>query len=257
MKKLIFGIYFIMLGLFVFAQTADEIMEKTKQKISFKSMGTRSKIEIQKGGKTLTALLIDQYSSKDSNGLQRTLIEFKEPANAKGIRFLITEQKNGSVSQRGYLPKLGKVQRFSAETQGNESFMGTDFSFNDISFLNRDSKLDTYKILREEELHGKICYVIEASPKDKKYIYSKTILWVEKTDNVLFKAEFYGTDSVLKKVMEFLNYKAVSGINTPHITKLTTVNLNTSTIIHLEKIQYGMTIPEGVFTTKYLETGKR
>lgn len=39
-------------------------------------------------------------------------------------------------------------------------------------------------------------------------------------------------------------------------TKLSTVATNTSTIIELQKVDYGMKIPEKVFTTKYLETGR-
>lgn len=258
MKKTIFSILLIT-GCWVwgFAQNAEEIVAKTRAKTSVNSVGTRSRIEIQKSGKALSALLIDQYSAKDKSGLQRTLIEFKEPANAKGIRFLMLEQKNGSMDQRIYLPKLGKVQRVSAESQGDEAFMGTDFSYNDISFLDRDVKLDSYRIIREENYNEKNCYVIEAVPKDKNYAYSKTVLWIEKDSNIFFKGEFYGKDGNLKKIMELSNYKTSGGIITPYTTKLTTVKPDTATIINLEKIQYGMNIPDGVFTTKYLETGKR
>ena len=112
-------------------------------------------------------------------------------------------------------------------------------------------------MLREENYDGKACYVIEALPKDKNYTYSKMILWIEKTGNLFLKGEFYSKDGTLKKVMELSNYKNVNGITTPHTTKLTTVKSDTATIINLEKIQYGMNIPDGVFTNKYLETGKR
>ena len=44
---------------------------------------------------------------------------------------------------------------------------------------------------------------------------------------------------------------------TAHKTKLSTVKTNTSTIITIKKIEYGMKIPEYVFTQKYLETGKK
>ncbi len=258
MKKMIVSVLLVMGGcVFCFAQTAEEIIAKTRTKTSVNSVGTRSKIEIQKSGKILSVLLIDQYSSKDKNGLQRTLIEFKEPAVAKGIRFLTIEQKNGTADQRIYLPKLGKVQRIAAESSGDEAFMGTDFSYNDVSFLDRDTALDTYQMLREENYDGKACYVIEALPKDKNYTYSKMILWIEKTGNLFLKGEFYSKDGTLKKVMELSNYKNVNGITTPHTTKLTTVKSDTATIINLEKIQYGMNIPDGVFTNKYLETGKR
>lgn len=244
------------LGSFLFAETAEEIINKARTKSSVNSVATRSKMEIQKGGTTINILVIDQFSSKDAKGLQRTFIGFREPANVKGTRFLMLEKAGGAMDQRIFLPAAGKVRRIAAESAGNESFMGTDFSYNDVSFMERKTSLDTYTILRKEELDGKTCFVIEAVPKDKKYSYSKVIMWIEKENNILLKAEFYDSKDRIEKFMELSDYKDVAGILTPHTTKLSTVKVNTSTIIHIEKIQYGTKIPEKVFTQKYLETGK-
>lgn len=241
---------------FVFSQNAEEIVREAKTQMNIDSVGTRAKMQIQNAGKTITVLVIDQYSSKDKNGLQRTLIEFKEPANARGTRFLMLEQKNGKTDQRIFLPALGKVRRIAAESESEESFMGTDFSYSDISFITRDSGLDTFKILKEEELDGKKCYLIEAVSKDENYVYSKTLLWVEKENKRFWKAEFYNKKGILVKIIELSGYKNIQNVMTPTVTKLTTVAANTSTVIELEKVKYNMNIPERVFTSRYLETGK-
>lgn len=257
MKKII-SIIMLAAGLecLLFAETAEEIVSKARTKASVNSVATRSKMEIQKDGMTINILVIDQFSSKDSNGLQRTFIGFREPANAKGTRFLMLEKAGGTMDQRIFLPAAGKVRRIAAESAGSESFMGTDFSYNDVSFMERKTSLDTYTILREEDLDGKACFVIEAVPKDKKYSYSKVIMWIEKENNIFLKGEFYDSKDRLEKLMELSDYKNVSGILTPYTTKLSSVKVNTSTVIHIEKIQYGINIPEKVFTQKYLETGK-
>ena len=240
----------------VFSLDAKDIVKKAKTQVDLSSMGTRAKMQIQKDGKTLNILVIDQYSSRDKNGLQRTLIEFKEPAVAKGIRFLMQEKKDGSMDQRIYLPNLKKVNRIAAESDGSESFMGTDFSYNDVSFMTRDAEQDVFSILREEEIEGKSCYVIEGRPKDAGYTYSKTFLFITKKDSLILKVEFYNKEEKLVKVLELSSYKKVQGVNTPMQTKLSTVATGTATIIELQKVNYGMKIPEKVFTTKYLETGK-
>lgn len=257
MKKIILLIWCVIFtSSFVSADTAAEIVLRTRTKSGVDSVGTRSKLEIQNAGTTINVLIIDQYSSKDKDGLQRTLIDFKEPANARGTRFLMLERKGGSMDQRIFLPNLGKTRRIAAESEGNESFMGTDFSYNDISFLDRDTGLDTFSIVKEEVYNGKSCYVIEAVPKDKNYSYSKTIMWIEKEADIFHKGEFYDKNFKLEKIIELSNYKAVNGIMTPHTTKLSTLKTNTSTVITIQKIQYGMNIPDKVFTVKYLETGK-
>ena len=239
-----------------FTQDAKEIVKKAKTQVDLSSLGTRAKMYLQKDGKTLNILVIDQYSSKDAKGLTRTLIEFKEPAVAKGIRFLMQAKKDGSMDQRIYLPSLKKVKRIVAESNGDESFMGTDFSYNDVSFMTRDVEHDNFSLIEEKMVDNKACYVIESKPKEKEDTYAKTILFIVKNDNTLIKVEFYNKDNVLLKTLELSSFKKIQGVNTPMQTKLTTLATGTSTVIELQKVSYEMKIPEKVFTIKYLETGK-
>ena len=145
-------------------ESAESIMKGAPSKITIETIGTRAKMEIQRNGTTMAELLVDQYSIQKEND-HRTFLEIKAPANVKGTRFLMVA-KDGGTDQRIYLPSLGKVRRITGESEGTESFLGTDFSYNDMSYLQRDSSLDTYKILREEEYGGTLCYVIEGVPKD-------------------------------------------------------------------------------------------
>ena len=164
--------------------------------------------------------------------------------------------KDGITDQRIYLPSLGKVRRITGESEGTESFLGTDFSYNDMSYLQRDSSLDTYKILREEEYGGTLCYVIEGVPKNAKSEYSKTNTWVEKDSKHLVKIAFYDRKNVLVKIMEMSNYEVTQGVDTPRITKMTTLATNTATTINIIKMQYNMNIPDKIFTSRYLEQGR-
>ena len=256
MKKNIFLCLMVLCPILLFSQNAKEIVKKAKTQVDLSSLGTRAKMQIQKDGKTLNILLIDQYSSKDKNGFQRTMIEFKEPAIAKGTRFLMQEKKDGTMDQRIFLPSLKKVRRIATENDGSESFMGTDFSYNDVSFMTRDADRDDFVLLEEQTIEGKECYAIEGKPKDVGYSYNKTVLFISKQDNMILKVEFYNKENVLVKILELSNYKKIQNVLTPMQTKISTLATNTSTIIELQKVSYGMRIPEKVFTTKYLETGR-
>ena len=233
-------------------ETAESIMKGAPSKITIETIGTRAKMEIQRNNTTMAELLVDQYSVQKEND-HRTFLEIKSPANVKGTRFLMIA-KDGITDQRIYLPSLGKVRRITGE--GTESFLGTDFSYNDISYLQRDSSLDTYTLLREEEYRGTLCYVIEGVPKDTKSEYSKTNVWVEKDTKHLVKIAFYDRKNVLVKIMEMSNYEATQGVDTPRITKMTTLATNTATTINIIKMQYNMNIPDKIFTPRYLEQGR-
>ena len=74
-------------------------------------------------------LLID-----DSNNLARkTYLRFNTPRDVKDVRILTIEHENidDDDDRWLYLPAMKKVRRISASNKG-ESFMGTDFSYEDF-----------------------------------------------------------------------------------------------------------------------------
>ncbi len=257
MKKIVLIVFSFMFVFGVsFAQTPEEIIQSVRGQTTINNIGAEAEITIQRAGKTMEVIKMIQYTSKDASGLQRTMIILKAPAKYKNTRFLMRELKNGVTDQRVFFPALGKTTRIVAESSGNEAFLGTDFSYNDMAFMERDPSLDSYRMLPEETYKGKKCYVIEALPKNKAFFYAKTIIKVEKSKKLLMTAEFFDKSGKKVKQIELLNYKEIDGVNTPYDVKMTTFATNTASIISMKKIKFGLEIPEKIFTTKYLETGK-
>jgi hypothetical protein len=236
------------------AANADSIMNSVRNRIKSDTMSSRSRMVITAKDGSTTERVIDQYSKDGPNGA-RTMIVFQSPASVKGSRFLTMDTASGGSDRWIFLPSLGKIRRIAA-SESSGSFMGTDFSYDDISLIGRKADLDTHTILREETLNGNLCYVIQSVPKDSSYQYSKSISWVEKTRYLSYKAEMYNRRGDLIKVMEMSDYKDVQGRLTPMQTKISTVGAGTSTTIYMDIIKYDDQIPEAVFTTAYLETGK-
>jgi hypothetical protein len=207
-----------------------------------------------KDGST-TERILDQYSKDGPKG-SRTMIVFQQPTTVAGTRFL-TMENYGADDRWIFLPELGKVRRVAA-SEGGGSFMGTDFSYDDISSMSRGVELDTHTLLREENFGGNACYVIQSVPKSSSYQYSKMIQWVIKDSKIIAKIELYdkkNTSSPVKTV-EMSGIKEVQGRSTVTTTKITTHAAGTSTTINMEIVKYDENIPEGVFTTQYLETGR-
>jgi len=238
----------------VWAQDAASIMSAARNRIQKETMSTRSRMVITAKNGATTERLIDQYSKDGPNGA-RTVIVFQRPANVAGTRFLTMDNASGNTDQWIFLPSLGRVRRISASESGG-SFMGTDFSYDDISSAERDVSLDTYTLLREETINGNLCHVIQSVPKDSSYQYSKTITWIDKSNFLMYKAEMYNRREELVKLMEMTGFKDVQGRITPMQTMVSTVAAGTSTTVYMEIVKYDDPIPESVFTTAYLETGR-
>ena len=267
MKVIIVALVFALAGSLGHAQEASRpadasrptdalsIVESSRNRIKADTVSTRIKMILTAKNGTETERVMDQYSKKDSRLNNRMIIVFQDPASVRGTRFLTIENPGKDNDQWIYLPSLGKVRRIAA-SEGSGSFVGTDFSYDDISSADRKADLDTHKILREEKFRDKDCYVIESNPKDTNYQYSKMIQWIDKNSFVTYKIELYDKRGTHVKLLEILELREVQGRLAAIVTKMSTLAAGTSTSLNVGMLKYDDPIPEGVFTTNYLETGR-
>jgi outer membrane lipoprotein-sorting protein len=253
-NKIIFFTLLTGAVLALYAQDAEEIVRSSRDRIKADTVSTRSRMVIQAKAGSVSERMIDQYSKDGPKG-KRTVIVFQKPETVAGTRFLTMENSGGADDRWIFLPGPGKVRRVAA-SEGSGSFVGTDFSYDDISSASRGAALDTHTLLREEALDGSACYVIQSVPKDSSYQYSKMIQWITKDTKIIMKIELYDKKNTLVKVAEMSGLKEVQGRLTATVTKMTTLAAGTSTTIFMDIIKYDDPIPEAVFTTAYLETGR-
>ncbi|MDR0597402.1 MAG: outer membrane lipoprotein-sorting protein [Treponema sp.] len=255
MKKFCVFVALIVIAALARAQDGADIIRAARDRIRSDTMSSRSRMVITAKNGSLSERVIDQYSKDGDGGRSRSVIVFQSPATVRGTRFLTIDNPSGSSDQWIFLPGIGKVRRIAASESGG-SFMGTDFSYDDMSVMDRDPELDDHSILREEELEGAPCYVVQSLPRDKNFSYSKSISWIDKAVYRVYRREMYNRRGALEKTMEMSGYRDVQGRDTPMETKVSTPAAGTFTTIYMDIVKYDDPIPEGVFTTAYLETGR-
>jgi outer membrane lipoprotein-sorting protein len=255
MKKIAFLVSGLVLAASLNAQDAASIVHDSRHRIDTDTVSTRARMVISAKSGTTTERVVDQYGKDDAQGKTRAVIVFQSPASVKGTRFLVLEKATGDDDQWIFLPSLGKVRRI-ASSEGSSSFMGTDMSYDDISSVNREEDKDTHTVLREETYNGAECYVIQSIPKDSSYQYAKMLSWIDKSTKVGYKLEGYDRSGTLVKTLEFSGFKDVQGYLTPMQMKVTSVAGGTFTTVYTDIIKYNDPIPESVFTTGFLETGR-
>ena len=256
LQKIMFVMIFLGTSFVLYAQSADaqSIVRSSRDRIQADTISTRSRMVIRARDGTTSERLIDQYSKDGPRG-SRNVIVFQQPAAVAGTRFLTMENPSGSDDRWIYLPSLGRVRRIAA-SEGSGSFMGTDFSYDDISSMNRNVELDNHTLLREETLDGSPSYVIESTPKDSSYQYSRMIQWINKDTLIAMKVELYDRRNTLVKTLVISSVQENQGRLSPSVTTMTTHAAGTSTTLTSEIIRYDDPIPETVFTTEYLESGR-
>lgn len=257
MKKIIvFTVAMLALALTpALALSGEEIVEKAKHINDAKTtMMEASIVTKDKAGKG-SEMLVRQYGSEE-NDISKAVIEFLKPANIAGTRFLVLENPGKDEDRKIFLPELGKVRRI-ASSEGGGSFMGTDFTYDDISSSVRETSRDNHSLLGEETVDGQVCYVIEStSKKSDDYQYSKSRRWISKEKFLTVKTELFDKAGKLIKLIEISRYEDVNGYTTPMVTKVSNVQEGSSTTMTVKKAIFDKAIPAKLFTENYLKTGK-
>jgi outer membrane lipoprotein-sorting protein len=179
---------------------------------------------------------------------------FLSPADVKNTSFM-----NWSYDEEGkdddqwiYLPALKKTKRISSDSK-SDYFMGSDFTYDDLG--DRHPTQDTHKILREETVDGKDCYVIESVPKDDDYMYSKTITWIIKDKWVGVKKEFYDEDDDLLKILSIKNTEEIKGFLIITNSVMNNIQKKHKTVIKLTNVKINTGISKSKFTERMMTRG--
>ena len=244
---------------FALAQANDGfwIMEKNsdQRKVADETVDILMVIKNKKGDKrerkiTLTTLTNDE-------DLQKSLISFSSPKNVKGTGLLTYENLDSEDDQWLYLPALKRTRRISAADQ-TDNFMGTDFTFEDLSTENL--KDFEYKIISKESLDGIEAYQIEAIPANEKAKkesgYARRVLWIGHSDFVIRKVEFYDSKSQLIKMLSAKDIREVApGVWRAKEVTMKDLKTQHSTTLLYKQFLVNKGLSENQFTMRSLERG--
>ncbi len=194
----------------------------------------------------------------DTNGLDnKRMTRFLEPTDVKGTVSLLVEHSDKDDDIWIYLPSVKKVRRLISSNK-KDSFVGTDFSYGDV--IGHKVKEWNHTIVKEEDVDGKSCYVIESTPKDATVKtntgYSKRIGWIQKDNFVTVKAVSYDEAGELLKEAKYSHWKEVDTVKHKwQAGILEAKNLQTghSTVITIDQFKVNNGVKDDFFTTRYME----
>jgi hypothetical protein len=188
-------------------------------------------------------------------GKTKILTVFLSPSSVKNTRFLTIETETGGSDQWIYLPSLAKVKRIATQEEGG-SFMGSDFTYADMSSTTYDDKEAEHTLVKEEALGQRICFVVDSKPiivSD----YGKTVTWVDKETYLPVQVEFYEKDSLtIKKRLHSEGISQIGDRWLSQVLTMTTLATNHSTRIEILQAKFDIPIDERFFTLPFLETGR-
>ena len=250
-------ILFLLISCHLLAQpSAQSIMEKMDQIQKPIDVQTTLKMTLisSKGSKERhRSRELTSYEKKYEDGKfkSKSLLRFSQPKEIVGTGFLTWDRLGLEPDDQWlYLPALKKVKRIRTKEKGR-SFMGTDFSYEDLS--GRYLGADTYELMGEDRIHGTVCYKVRANPIEKESHYSSRMVYVDKENLLMKRVEFFNKKGNIYKILDIPNHVKNGDYWTA--TKMIMKNMKNShrTELTVTKVAYDQKLQDNVFTESFLK----
>jgi hypothetical protein len=125
------------------------------------------------------------------NGADWMLTVVLKPADARGISFLAKDQPGARAVDYSYLPAIRRVREITP-LAGYEPFFGTDFTYQDLSFV----RFHGHEKLDGTEMHGGVkAYKLEETLVNNPY-YSKVTTWVATDTELPIERDYYNVTTM-------------------------------------------------------------
>ena len=150
-----------------------------------------------------------------SKGDDYSLILITAPARDKGSGFLKREKEIWN-----WQPSIDRVIKMPPSMM-MQSWMGSDFTNDDL--VKQSSVVDdyTHKILGSETIEGRDCYQIEMVPKEgAAVVWGRVVIWIDKADFLQLKTEFYDEDDYLAHTIFGKKIKNLGGKLLPSVLEV-------------------------------------
>ena len=238
----------------VHAMTADEIMKKSQAAFLYPGADLKARVMmklISKGGQErVREMMMLRKNYGEPRSEQKYFMYFFQPADVRNMTFMVYKYPGKDADRGLFVPAINMVRRIAAQDK-RSSFVGSDFTYEDISGRNLED--DTHTVVKDEKIGTRDCTVIKSTPKAAEMEYSYKLSWIDKATFLPIKEEYYDKKGELYRVFSADEIKDVKGH--PTIMKRSMKNLLSGhmTEVSFLKADYNVGIEDSLFTERYLK----
>ena len=195
----------------------------------------------------------------------RSLIRFTYPNDIRGTGFLVWEHPSRDDERFLFLPSLGRVRRI-AGTESQESFAGSDFSYEEIG----GREFDEYTYLfagPDQDRAASVAWVppaggppreawrLESRRKDTSAPFPRVVSLILKDSFVVVQADIYNRRNERQKVYTVKKLELIEKIWTATSSEMTNALEKSRTELEIDNADYNVGLKEADFSRRELERG--
>ncbi|WP_372647864.1 outer membrane lipoprotein-sorting protein [Draconibacterium sp.] len=244
MKRIQLTLTFMLVSLFVLAQDMTAIIKQADEKFRGESSRGEMTMIIERPGWSRTVSMKNWTLGNDYS-----LIYITAPAKEKGQVFLKRDKEMWN-----WVPNIERMIKIPPSMM-MQSWMGSDFTNDDLVKESQMAKDYSNKLLGEEEVDGYSCYKIELIPhEDAPVVWGKVIMWISKEELHWLKAEFYDEDGYLVNTEILTDVKMMDDREMP--TRLEMIPADeegNKTVMIFDKIEFDVDLKESFFSQQNMK----
>ena len=227
----------------IYSQTALEIIKNADSQIRGSSSYAEMSITIIRP-KWQKKMSLKSWSK----GTEYSATIVTSPAKEKGSVFL--KRKNEAWN---YIPTLERTIKLPPSMM-TQSWMGTDFTNDDLIKQSSMVVDYTHEILGSEVIEDLECWKLKLIPNEEStVVWGKLLVWIDKKDFMQMKTEFYDEDMELVNVMIGSNVSEYGGKKLPSRLEFYPIeDEGNKTVIQYDIWEFDLLIPESYFSTQYV-----
>lgn len=242
-KNRIFLVFFLFTMLFAQNPDPDWILRKVDENITARNRVSEAEMVIhgRRGDRTVK-------SRSWIRGTEKAFTEYLAPPRERGTKMLKLEDNLWT-----YFPGTDRTVLIAGHLL-RQSVMGSDLSYTDLMEDPKLQNLYNAKILTEETLIDRPCWVLELVAKKEEVSYYKRKIWVDKERFLVLKENRYAVSGRLIKTTDIKKIEKIDNRWVP--TKIVfkdQLKSGDGTELNLLSIKFDDDIPEYVFTKAILK----
>ncbi len=190
----------------------------------------------------------------EDGGDQMYYTYFRKPSDVSRLTFMVHKTPDGNDMRWIYVPSVDLVRPISADDK-NSSFVGSDFSYEDVS--GRHWNEDDHSLIGESELDGRPVFVVESVPKEGYKGFARKVSYIAKDSYMPLKEEYFDKKDNMVRVFTAGKVEEIDGILTVTERSMEDLKKGSRTKVEFTKISYNIGVEEDVFTERYLKNPPR
>jgi hypothetical protein len=163
-------------------------------------------MQLRRKSGAITTRLMNIATLEVPNDGARTIVSFNNPLDVKGTQVLTYTHATADDEQWIYLPAFKRVKQI-ADANKTTSFMGSEFTYEDLNSLNVQLEKFDYRYLKTDEIEGMSCQVVERVPRYPRSGYKRQVAWVARDRHIVVKVDYYDAKDVLVKTLSLTRFQ--------------------------------------------------